>query len=114
MKGKAPMVRKRRKHWETPIILVKHFLGETGSLWSAKELTLYYGQECGKSAIYRSLHKLEELQVIIKIGLGFTLNPMIVSGIRANTNQIKRLKDRADEYKRRDENRDGLSQADLG
>lgn len=101
MKGQAPLVRKRRKHWETPIVLVKHFLGEPGSLWSAKELTLYYGQDCGKSAIYRSLHKLEELQVIIKIGLGFTLNPMIVSGIRANSNQIKKLKDRVDEYNRR-------------
>jgi hypothetical protein len=84
----------RKKRHDLLLKLVKHFLGSPGSTWSAQELQIIFG--ASQAATYSALRKLRNEMIIVVVGGGHTLNPSIISELRGNITQLRRVKERLD------------------
>jgi hypothetical protein len=84
----------RKKRNDLLLKLVKHFLGSPGSTWSPSELQMIFG--ASQAATYSALKKLKDEMIIVLVGGGHTLNPSVISELRGNITQLRRVKERLD------------------
>ena len=92
----------RKKRNDLLLKLVKHFLGSPGSTWSPSELMMIFG--ASQAATYSALRKLKDELIIVVVGGGHTLNPQIISELRGNITQLRRVKERLDARQPRNSN----------
>lgn len=74
--------------------LIRHFLGAPGNVWHIPELRLIF--QATNATIYRQIKTLVEHDIIAKLGKGYALNPYVVSELRGNVTEIRKIKERID------------------
>lgn len=70
--------------------LIKFLIQTTGHVWTATELQVIIG--CGKSALYRALAHLKDMNMILTIGNTYSFNSELLGEERNITNLRKNLR----------------------
>ena len=72
------------------LALVKFLIQTTGHVWTASELLVIVG--CSKSALYRALQHLKDMQLVVTIGDTYSFNAELLGSERNITILRKNLR----------------------